>query len=234
MLVAGVEVALWSSLFAVIGLTEIAGFQKESYLSYMLWGAFFSRITTNWMYEMRMITEIDTGAINSLLVRPIYYFEYYLSQFMGYKLSTSVLSLIIPVAITICLGQSDTLLRFPLALLLGVYFLIFTFTISFCIATLAFFLNRVHSFTVAKNIIFWVISGELFPLDMVPGVFGKILRLAPFSAGVFVPVGYIVGRLSIADVFQSFISITYGIILFAGLGYFLWRTGRQHYSGTGA
>ena len=52
-----IELALWYAIFAKGGVTEMAGFGRESYIMYALWGAFVSRLTTSWMYEFRMIEE---------------------------------------------------------------------------------------------------------------------------------------------------------------------------------
>ena len=92
-----IELLLWIAVFRSISGNEIAGFSRENYLAYALWGAFVSRITSNWMYEFRMIEDIESGSINGLLVRPASFFEYYLSQFLGYKILTTAVSLVFPI-----------------------------------------------------------------------------------------------------------------------------------------
>ncbi len=64
-------------------------------------------------------------------------------------------------------------------------------SISFLVSCAAFFLNKIHSFTAAKNLALWVISGEIIPLDLMPEPFRTILIALPFSSGVFIPVGYL-------------------------------------------
>jgi ABC-2 type transport system permease protein len=233
-LTGGIEVALWSAIFAGSGLMTIGAFPRESYLAYALWGAFFARISANWMYEFRMIDEIDTGTVNSVLARPISFYEYYLSQFMGYKILTSLISLLVPFVLTAVIAGPTQLERFPAALVLVGFYLILVHTISFSIATCAFFFNRIHAFTVAKNIALWVLTGELFPLDLVPDPYRSWLLSLPFASAVFVPVGYLTGRLGHADLLRGFVTVAVGLVVLAPLSHLLWVAGRRRYSGTGA
>lgn len=77
-----IELTLWLAVFKSSGQTLINGFPFEAYVGYAVWAAFVGRVTSTWMYEFRMMEEIDSGSINSSLVRPMSFFEYYLSQFM--------------------------------------------------------------------------------------------------------------------------------------------------------
>jgi ABC-2 type transport system permease protein len=69
-----IEVTLWSAILASTATGTLAGFPRSSYLAYALWAAFFARISTNWMYEFRMMEEIDSGTVNSVLSRPISFY----------------------------------------------------------------------------------------------------------------------------------------------------------------
>ncbi len=230
----GIEILLWIAVFAGAATAEIAGFPREYYLSYALWAAFFARIGTSWMYEFRMIQEIDTGTVNSLLVRPLSFYEYYFSQLMGYKFITTVISLIVPIVAVLIFSLPTDLKRLPLSIALEFYYLVLVHSISFVVASSAFFLNKVYAFTGAKNLTLWLLTGELFPLDLIPEPYRGWFIALPFSAGVFVPVGYLTGRLEVGQVWQSFMSVTIGIVLVNILGLALWKKGLRIYAGTGA
>lgn len=229
-----IEVTLWSAILASTPTGTMGGFPRASYLAYALWAAFFARIGTNWMYESRMMDEIETGTVNTVLARPISFYEYYLGQFIGYKVLTTVLSFVVPIAIVMVVSGPTQLSRLPLSCALVFYYLIFVHTVSFTVASFAFFFNRVHSLTVAKNIALWVLTGELFPLDLVPEPFRNVLIALPFANAVYVPVGYLTGRVEIDLVLKGFVSITVGTIVVGLFGWLTWTTGRRGYSGTGA
>ena len=221
-------------MFHSTGALTIGGFAREDYLAYVLWASFIARITSTWMYEFRMIEEVEMGTVNSLLTRPVSFYEYYLSQFMGYKLITSVISLLFPFAAIWLLGLPTDFSRAPAAFLLVVYFLFLVHTLSFCIATLAFRLNKVSSVTVAKNLALWLFSGELFPLDLMPEPWKSWFIAFPFSNAVYVPVAYLTGRVDASVLMQGFLSTTIGLAFFGALGWWSWKSGLRTYSGTGA
>lgn len=233
-LTSGIEILLWVAIFKGAASSEIAGFTKEYYLAYALWAAFFSRICTSWMYEYRMIQEIDSGSINALLTRPVTFYEYYFSQLMGYKFVTTLVSLIFPFIAIAIFDLPTEFSRVPLALCLSFYYLILVHSLSFVVASCAFYLNKVYAMTGAKNLALWLLTGELFPLDLMPEPLRSIMIGLPFSAGVYVPVGYMTGRLEIDVVWQSFASVTVGIVLINALGAWMWNKGVNIYSGTGA
>ncbi|KYG67427.1 ABC transporter permease [Bdellovibrio bacteriovorus] len=229
-----IEMLLWYAVFKSAATTEIAGFSKEYYLAYALWGAFFARICTSWMYEYRMIQEIDSGSINSLLTRPMTFYEYYFSQLMGYKVITTACSMMVPLLAVLIFDLPTKFSRLPLAFALEFYYLILVHSISFVIASCAFYLNKVYAFTGAKNLALWLFTGELFPLDLMPEPMKTIVITLPFSAGVYVPVGYLTGRLGVGSVMNSFVSISIALILVNALGLWMWRKGVHIYAGTGA
>lgn len=234
-IVALIEMTIWSAIIGSTGSAFLGGFSRESYIAYALWAAFFGRIGANWMYEFRMVEEIDSGTVNSVLTRPISFYEYYLSQFMGYKLATTAISLIFPMAITLFFVEGPTIhSRLPLACAIQILYLVLVHTISFTVASLGFFLNRVHGFTVAKNIALGMMTGELYPLDLVPEPFRHYLLWLPFSNSVYTPVGYLTGRVGIEQVGKGVVSILVSLLIMGGVAYFTWQAGRRTYSGTGA
>jgi ABC-2 type transport system permease protein len=233
-LTTGIEILLWLAVFKGAHTATIGGFGREFYLSYALWAAFFARITTSWMYEFKMIEEVSSGTINSLIVRPMGFYEYYLSQLLGYKFITTLFSMIVPIVIAHHYNLPTHFSRIPIAIILSFYYLILVHSISFLVSCAAFHFTKISSFTVAKNLMLWILTGELFPLDLIPGVWKERLIALPFSSGVFLPVGYITGRVEFSAVSNGFVSITIGIIVLNILGAIFWKKGLASYAGTGA
>lgn len=233
-LTSGVEMLVWLAVFKGLTTDNIGGFGLGSYLSYSLWAAFVARISTNWMYEYRMIQEIDKGTINAILVRPISFFEFYLSQFMGYKFVTTTFSIPIVVFFQYWINETINLDRLPLALCLIFYYVLFSHLLSFVISTLAFRFNRIYSITGAKNLLLWLLTGELIPLDLFPPSYKAVLLALPFCNAVYIPVAYITGRIDLTVVLHGFASLSLALIAFGGLAYWCWTSGIRKYAGTGA
>lgn len=231
---AWIEIILWQAVFFGLGRTEINGFNEQNYLAYALWAAFISRISSNWMYEFRMIEEIETGSINALLVKPFSYFEYYFFQFFGYKTLTTVISLSIPIALSYYFNFPLIPQRIILSLGLVFLYLAFLYTLSFLVVTTAFHLTRVSSLTVAKNLGLWVFSGELLPLDLLPPSLYKVFELLPFSSGVYIPVGYLIGRVDENLLLKGYISTSVSTLVIGAIAWYYWKISLKKYSGTAA
>lgn len=230
----GIELILWIAIFAVAGTTEIGGFGKDMYLAYAVWAPFLGRVGISWMYEGMMVEEVSSGNINIILTRPISFYEYYLSQLMGYKVITTIISLSFPLAITIAYDLPVDFSRLPLAMLLVLCYLFLIHNLSFIVSSFAFYITKVKSFTLVKNLSLWLLAGELVPIDLMPAVLTKVLLILPFSAGVYTPVAYMTGRCGSDLVFQGFLSIFVSFLVTSVVARILWTRGLRGYTGIGA
>lgn len=229
-----VELAMWWTMFEAMGVTTLGGFTREYYLSYATWAVFFSRISANWMYEFRMMQEVESGSINAILARPVSFYEFYLGQFMGYKMATALFSLWLPAVISVAVGGTTDFLRLPVSILLVLVYLVFTYNLTVCIVTLAFRLTKVSSFTVTKNFFIWLASGELFPLDLLPQGLKTLSMYLPFASACYVPVGFLTHRLGWSELGQSFVVTLVWASVVGGVAQWMWRRGVRAYTGTGA
>jgi ABC-2 type transport system permease protein len=230
----GIEVLLWLAIFKTAETMTIGGFSRDAYLAYAVWAPFLGRITISWMYEAMMVEEVGSGSINTILTRPLSFFEYYLSQMMGYKLITTFFSILIPIFASYFFDLPVQFMKIPLALLLAIFYLFLVHTLSFIISTLGFFLTRVRSFTLVKNLILWLLSGELVPIDLMPLGLKKFFLMLPFSSGVYIPLAYITGRVEIDVVYIGFRNVAIGLVVAGVFGHFFWKRGLHEYTGTGA
>ncbi len=213
---------------------SLNGFGREAYLVYALWASFIGRVAASWMYEFRMIQEVETGTLNGLLCRPMSFSHYYLSQLLGYKVLTTVSSILIPLGANIFFERGILFERLVPALALTLLYMVMVHYMSLAISSLSFFITRVGSFTVAKNLTLWILSGELFPLDLAPPVLREILLSLPFSSAVYVPVGFLTGRIGWPEYFRGVGNVAWGLIAVMLLAHWIWARGLRRYSGTGA
>lgn len=230
----GIEILLWIAIFEASTSPTIGGFTKEAYLAYGVWAPFLGRVAISWMYEAMMVEDVASGNINIILTRPISFYEYYLSQLMGYKILTTLLSLLVPLGVSIYFKLPVQYDKIPLALLLVFFYLFLLHTMSFIVSAIAFFITKVRSFTLIKNLSLFLLAGELVPFDLMPETLKNVLTALPFASGVYIPVAYITGRVGIDVVWGGFASVFVSLILFSIAGQWLWRRGLVEYTGTGA
>ncbi|MGZ3727284.1 MAG: ABC transporter permease, partial [Pseudobdellovibrio sp.] len=206
-LTVGIEVLLWIAIFKTAETGLIGGFNRENYLAYAVWAPFLGRIAISWMYESMMVEEVVSGSINTILSRPISFFEYYLSQTLGYKVVTTFFSMTVPIAVSYFFELPIYFNRLPLAFLLVIYYILLVHTMSFIVSTLGFFLTRVRSFTLLKNLTLLLLGGELVPIDLMPYTLSQLLLVLPFSSGVYIPLAYITGRGDFELITQGFFNV---------------------------
>lgn len=228
-----VESAFWIGLFHTSERETLGGFTKPQYITYLLW--LMTQLGgANWRFERNMINDINSGAVNALLVRPSSFYEFYLGQLLGFKLMMLVTS--IPLILLVAYWWQLPLITSHLlpAVCLGLFYLIMMHTFNFAIACLAFSFDNVYSLNITKNMIVWFMAGELFPLDLLPAPLGEWLILLPFSCGVYIPASYISGRVSTEVFLNGFVSVAMGCVVFGLLARLMWKRGLRRYSGTGA
>lgn len=195
MLSVGIEVLLWIAIFKTADASGlIGGFGKDAYLAYAVWAPFLGRIAISWMYEAMMVEEVVSGTINTILTRPLSFYEYYLSQTIGYKVISLGFSFLFPLATSLFFDLPVLYDRLPLAILMVLYYIFLVHTMSFLVSTLGFYLTRVRSFTLLKNLALMLLGGELVPIDLMPKPLAEFLLSLPFSAGVYMPLAFITGR----------------------------------------
>lgn len=234
-LTVGIEVLLWLAIFKTADSTGlIGGFGRESYLAYAVWAPFLGRIAISWMYESMMVEEVVNGSINTILSRPLSFYEYYLSQTLGYKVITTLFSMMVPLAVSVCFNLPISYGRLPLAMMLVIYYVFLVHTMSFMVATLGFYLTRVRSFTLLKNLTLLLLGGELVPIDLMPPKLAELMLVLPFSSGVYVPLAYITNRGESDLIYQGFFNVTWGLVVCGMLSFILWNRGVRNYTGTGA
>lgn len=228
-----VEAAFWTGVIQTSGNQLLGGFPLRYYLGYFLW-LMLQLGAVNWRFERAMISDINTGAVNALLLRPSSFYEYYLGQLIGQKVM--VVLAMTPVVFLIAWTWNLPLIpeRLPLALLMGFSYVILLFSLHFAVASMAFFFDHVYSLNNTKNMLIWFLTGELMPLDLLPSPIREIVIALPFSCGNYLPAAYLSGRITTEVFMRGFISLAIGGIVFGLIARFVWQRGLRSYSGTGA
>ncbi|MBA3958237.1 MAG: ABC-2 family transporter protein [Parachlamydiaceae bacterium] len=228
-----VEVAFWTGLIAASGNELLAGFPLRYYIGYFLY-IILQLGSLNWRFERIMIAEINSGAVNALLLRPSSFYEYHLGQLLGQKLTTAFAMIPVILFIAWYWDLPFHVERLPAVLLMGICYLMVLFSLNFAIASMAFFFDHVYSLNTSKNMLIWILSGELMPLDLLPSPLREWVIALPFSCGIYIPAAYLSGRIDTPAFMNGFISLAVGGIVFGLLAQFVWRRGLRRYSGTGA
>ncbi len=228
-----VEAAFWTGLIKASGSELLAGFPARYYLGYFLY-TILQLGSMNWRFERTMIAEINSGAVNALLLRPSSFYEYHMGQLLGQKLITALVMVPVVVLIAWEWDLPFHIERLPAVLVMGIGYVLLLFSLHFAVASMAFFFDNVYSLNNSKNMIIWCLTGELMPLDLLPSPIREWVITLPFSCGIYLPAAYLSGRIDTAVFMKGFISLAIGGVFFGLLARFIWKQGLRRYGGTGA
>lgn len=228
-----VEAVFWSGLIKASGSSQLGGFPISYYLGYFLY-SILQLGSLNWRFERAMIAEINNGSVNALLLRPSSFYEYHMGQLLGQKLITALTMIPVVIAIAWIWDLPFHLDRLPLVLLMGVSYVVLLFSLHFAIAAMAFFFDNVYSLNNSKNMVIWILTGELMPLDLLPSPLREWIIALPFSCGIYLPASYLSGRIEVDVFMKGFVSLAIGGVFFGLLARFIWKMGLRRYGGTGA
>lgn len=229
----GIEAAFWLGIFQASGQATIGGYHLADYLAYLLW--FLTQFgSMNLRSERMMIEEVNSGAVNSILLRPTSYYEFQLGQFLGEKILKSTLMIPVILGIATWGDLPIHIERLWPAMAMGYCYLILLYTLNFCLASLSFFFENIYNINLTKNMVLWFLTGELIPLDLFPPWLHDVLIRLPFAGGIYLPAGYVSGRVPLDQFLFGFVSIAAGILFFGFMARIIWKRGLRHYTGTGA
>jgi ABC-2 type transport system permease protein len=230
-----IQFFLWSSLYrATDGM--LFGYTYAQMITYTI----FANIVQQFLrtgYEYEINNDVKNGGLDKFIVRPIGYFNFYMTSFFGGKLVMSVFVFVLlgtaALIINSVFGAVVTLTGIAMFLAVLVLACALNFIIFFCVGMLAFWLTEIGFFFEAVRIVFIAASGGIFPLDVLgPGAVA-ILNWLPFRYTVNFPVDVICGRLTAEQVLPGLLVMGLWIVVLRFAANALWRKGLKRYIAAG-
>lgn len=213
----------------------IQGFTAGQFVLYYLCLLLLSSfITSHFMWEIGW--EIKEGLFSNYLVRPISYMQFMFMRNLAWRIVRT--SIFLPIFILLLLAYwsyiRDAQLylgwQFWTAVLLG-HLVSFTFVMA--MGMLALFVQEATSIFELYYIPMLFLSGQLFPISMLPAWAKTLALIFPFYYTTGLPTEILVGRLAP----NAALPLIGGQVLWLGISYtlhkVLWKYGLRQYSGIG-
>lgn len=227
---------LWSGVFLVN--REVFGYTSSEMLTYIFLLLIVASIVMSSPSAENIGGEIANGDISNYLLKPVSYLKYWFTR----DLSSKSLNLIFAFA-------EITFLWFilrPQIMLSNSVLTIIIFMISCFFAVLLFFLvncsMRFIAFWTPENtwpiaflaiVIIDLLSGAIFPLDILPGWLYNLLQFTPFPYFLYFPVAIFIGKISGTAAMKVLIQSFIWIIIMRWVTNLIWKKGLQVYSSEG-
>ncbi|MFB9328179.1 ABC transporter permease [Paenibacillus aurantiacus] len=231
-----IQYFLWTAIYESSAEGVVYGYTYNQMITYTILAAVVTKlIGTGFEYDV--LDDIKNGGLNKFIVKPIGYFFYRAACFFGSKLMFFLISgALIAVALTVlrfniglAIGVSNVLL-FMLAI---VFALALNFLIFFCIGTVSFWLTDVYHLFEAARIVVIVVSGGIFPTDILGPAVGRALDWLPFVYTINFPVDVMNGKLGFEGIVQGIALQLVWILILTVIANLLWRRGMKSYSAVG-
>jgi ABC-2 type transport system permease protein len=201
------------------------------YLVMLMVGSF---VTSHMMWEAAM--EIKDGAFSAQLIRPIGYLQFMFLRNLSWRIIR--FSLFLPFALLFMFAYRGYLhdihlnlgWEFWASLLLG-HLVSFFFVMM--MAMLALFVQEAMAIFELYYIPMLFLSGQIFPVDVLPTWAAKVSRLLPFYYTTGAPSEIAVGRLTGPAIQQSLLFQAGYVVATYLVGRWLWKKGLPYYTGVG-
>lgn len=231
-----IQVSMWTAIYAATKTGMLYGYTYQQMILYTFFVGIVGKfLATGFEYEMN--DDIKNGGLNKFIVKPVNYCLYRASCFLGERSSVSVVFLLILLLFSGIFGVAGyfkiSLAKvscFFLSLFLSV---LLNFAVYFCIGISGLWISEISRVFPAISIILSVLSGGVFPLDILGQGFERIIFFLPFKYLLQFPVDIITGKSLGYPIISALAVQSVWVIIIWGTAQILWKRGMKKYIAVG-
>jgi ABC-2 type transport system permease protein len=231
-----IQVSMWTAIYKATGNGMLYGYTYVQMILYTFFVGIVGKFLSNG-FEYEMNDDIKNGGLNKFIVKPINYCFYRASCFLGERTSVSIIFMFVLLILSIVFF---TLGYFKLTGIRVVFFfislfmaLILNFAIYFCVGMAGLWMSEISRLFPAISIILSVMSGGIFPLDILGERINQIILFLPFKYMLQFPVDIITGKTFENTLILAFVIQLGWVIYFIWMANLLWKKGIKKYIAIG-
>lgn len=232
------QIFLWTAIFAARdGQTTILGYTRNDFVAYYLLTMVARAFSSMPGLASSISQQIRSGEIKKYLIQPIDMIGFLLLGRVAHKLVYYVVATG-PFALVFFLCRDffhgwpslGTLAAFALSLLLA---FLLGFFLEATLGMIGFWFLDVSSLLFVYMLFNFFFSGHMFPIDLLPGIWGQIVRLMPLEYLAYFPAAVFLGKVQGAALIQGLAIQAAWVVGFMFLCRLTFRMGLKRYSGYG-
>jgi ABC-2 type transport system permease protein len=228
---------LWRAVFEGKDGGDVAAYSLAEMISYYLVVTIVDALTAVTDDDWQIAADIRDGQISQFLLKPIDYLRYRLCLFLSGRLIYTSIAFV-PVTLFILLqaeyfvlpADAATLSLFLVSVTLTA---LLQFLISYTMALLAFWILEISTFIFILFALEYLAGGHLFPLDLLPPAFERVLAFTPFPYQMYFPVSVYLGKTAGPELWQGLIIQMFWVAAAWLLARWVWHRGIRRYSAVG-
>ncbi len=239
------QVFLWTAVFAATTRSDIAGYSRTDIVAYYLLTMVTRAFSSMPGLAGGIARSVRDGSIKKYLVQPVDYVSFLLAARIAHKLVYYAVALIpFGVVFVICRGyfppvpDAATIAVFTLSLVLS---FLLGFFMEATLGMLGFWFLEVSSIIFAYMLVQYLLSGHMFPLDMLAGVptglvgvsVADVVRWMPFEYTAYFPAAVWLGKIRGAELARSLAIEAAWVVVMAVACRVAWWRGTRRYSAFG-
>jgi ABC-2 type transport system permease protein len=230
-------ILLWTAVYRGTPNTRLAGFSLSNMIAYLLLTHISRMFSSMPGLAAGIAVDVRDGTLKKYLLQPLDMLGYLIVYRVAHKIAYIVTSFV-PYAILffLCrryfdeLPDTTTLLAYIVSLVLG---FVVGFYFEACIGMVAFWLLEVTSLLYIVTTLNYFISGQMFPLDLLPKSGQQILTVLPFQYMAYFPAVVFLGKVKGDALWQGLLIEASWAVGLCVLSHVLFRIGLRRYSAYG-
>lgn len=239
------QVFLWTAVFAATSRADIAGYSRNDIVAYYLLTMVTRAFSSMPGLAGGIARSVRDGSVKKYLVQPVDYISFLLAARIAHKLVYYAVA-ILPFAAVFWICRSYfppapdavTLAAFVASLLLS---FLLGFFMEATLGMLGFWFLEVSSIIFAYMLVQYLLSGHMFPLDMLAGIptgiagmsLADLVRWLPFEYTAYFPSAVWLGKIRGAELVRSLMIEAGWVVVMAVACRIAWWRGTRRYSAFG-
>jgi ABC-2 type transport system permease protein len=235
------QIFLWGAVFSAMqaagGNGQIVGYSYRDMIAYYLLTMIARSFSSMPGLATGIARDIRNGTVKKYLIQPIDMLGFLLLYRLAHKLVYYVVALM-PFALVFFLcrgyfsGWPDGLTMLAFLASLAMSFLL-AFFLEATLGMIGFWFLEVNSLLFVYMLLNFFFSGHMFPLDMLPGLWGQLVKLLPLQYLAYFPAAVFLGKVAGPDLTLGLWMQLGWLAFFIVLSRVVFRLGTRHYSGYG-
>jgi ABC-2 type transport system permease protein len=239
------QVFLWTAVFAASSRSELAGYTRNDIVAYYLLTMVARAFSSMPGLAGGVARSIRDGSVKKYLVQPVDYMGFLLASRIAHKLVYYAVAIVPFAAVFFCcrgffppapdlLTGAAFLASLLLAFLLG-------FLLEATLGMLGFWFLEVSSIIFAYMLVQYLLSGHMFPIEMLAGIptgitglsLADVVRWLPFEYTAYFPPAIWLGKIRGSELAWSLAIEATWVVVLAFVCRVVWHRGTRRYSGFG-
>jgi ABC-2 type transport system permease protein len=231
------QIFLWAAVFSATTNTAIAGYRYQDFVAYYLLTMISRAFSSMPGLASGIARDIRDGTVKKYLIQPIDMLGFLLAYRVAHKLVYYAVALgPFVLVFFLCRGFFD---GWPSPHVMAAYVasLVMAFLLGFfleaTIGMIGFWFLEVSSLLFVYMLFNFFFSGHMFPIDMLPGVWGELVRVLPLQYLAYFPSAVFLGKVTGAELARGLLVQFGWVVFFIVTSRLAFYFGVRRYSGYG-